>query len=325
MLYLSQAIGRPVLDVKGESIGKVDDLIVALGDRYPPVTGLVVATDRRRIFLPWSHVASFDGSGARLSTGQIDITKFQGRPNEIQLRADLLDKQIVDIDGRKVVRVNDLRLDDVEGKLHLVAVDVGAAGLLRRLGIEGGYRVAGPQSPPADARAVHRLGGRRPGRVERGVDQAARPARRPQPSSIRRTSRRSSTSSTPRDRAGVIAALDDEAAADAIEEMEPETQVEVLEDAVPRARRRHPRGDESRRRRRPRRRPRPDDARRDPGAHGGRRGRGGPGAARLPRGLGRRDHDHRVHRARRVAHGRRVPSIACASSSPTPRPSTTCT
>ena len=125
MLYLSQAIGRPVLDANGEPLGKVDDLIVAVGDRYPPVTGLVVATDRRRIFMPWSQVARFDASGAQLSTDKIDITKFQGRENEIQLRADLLDKQIVDIDGRKVVRVNDLRLDDVDGRLHLVAVDVG--------------------------------------------------------------------------------------------------------------------------------------------------------------------------------------------------------
>ena len=141
MLYLSQAIGRPVLDANGDPLGKVDDLIVAVGDRYPPVTGLVVATDRRRIFLPWTQVARFDASGARLSTDRIDITKFQGRPNEIQLRSDLLDKQIVDIDGRKVVRVNDLRLDELAGQLHLVAVDVGASGLIRRLGIEGGYRI----------------------------------------------------------------------------------------------------------------------------------------------------------------------------------------
>ncbi|MEA2620432.1 MAG: hypothetical protein QOC97_1205, partial [Chloroflexota bacterium] len=141
MLHLSQAIGRPVLDANGEPMGKVDDLIVRIGDRYPPVTGLVVATDRRRIFLPWSEVASFDASGARLAGGTIDITPFQQRPDEIGLRTDLLDKQIVDIDGRKVVRVNDLRLDDVEGMLRLVAVDVGAAGLLRRLGIEGPFRV----------------------------------------------------------------------------------------------------------------------------------------------------------------------------------------
>ncbi len=232
MLYLSQAIGRPVLDVNGEPMGKVDDLIVALGDRYPPVTGLVVATDRRRIFLPWSHVASFDGTGARLSTGQIDITKFQGRPDEIQLRADLLDKQIVDIDGRKVVRVNDLRLDVVEGKLHLVAVDVGAAGLLRRLGIEAGYRVL--------ARNL------RLPTPERYIDWEDVDPVESSVSSIKLRVPHAGLSElhpadlatiidqlTPRDRAGIIAALDDEAAADAIEEMEPETQVEVLEALAP--------------------------------------------------------------------------------------------
>jgi len=68
MLYLSEAIGRPVLDRVGEPIGKVADLIVAVGDRYPPVTGLVVETDRRRIFVPWTSVEAFDLTGARLST-----------------------------------------------------------------------------------------------------------------------------------------------------------------------------------------------------------------------------------------------------------------
>jgi CBS domain-containing protein len=232
MLYLSQAIGRPVLDANGEPLGKVDDLIVAVGDRYPPVTGLVVATDRRRIFLPWSQVARFDASGARLSTDRIDISRFQGRSDEIQLRADLLDKQIVDIDGRKVVRVNDLRLDDVDGRLHLVAVDVGAAGLLRRLGIEGAYRILArnlrlptPEryidwedvDPVETSIASIRLRVPHAGLTELHpadlatiIDQLA-----------------------PRDRAGVLAALDDEAVADAIEEMEPDTQVEVLEGLAP--------------------------------------------------------------------------------------------
>jgi len=232
MLYLSQAIGRPVLDANGEPLGKVDDLIVAVGDRYPPVTGLVVVTDRRRIFLPWSQVARFDAGGARLSGATIDITRFAQRPNEIGLRADLLDKQIVDIDGRKVVRVNDLGLDDVEGRLHLVAVDVGASGLLRRLGIEGAYRILArnlrlptPEryidwedvDPVETSIASIRLRVPHAGLTELHpadlatiIDQLA-----------------------PRDRAGVLAALDDEAVADAIEEMEPETQVEVLEGLHP--------------------------------------------------------------------------------------------
>ena len=295
MLYLSQAIGRPVLDANGEPLGKVDDLIVAVGDRYPPVTGLVVATDRRRIFLPWSQVARFDASGARLSGATIDITRFQQRPDEILLRADLLDKQIVDIDGRKVVRVNDLRLDDVDGQLHLVAVDVGAAGLLRRLGIEGAYRIVArnlrlptPEryidwedvDPVETSIASIRLRVPHAGLTELHpadlatiIDQLA-----------------------PRDRAGVLAALDDEAVADAIEEMEPETQVEVLEGLAP-ERAADILEEMS-----------PDDAadlvadlvRRDPrgaaGADGARRGRGARRPAGLPGGHRRRDDDDRVRR-----------------------------
>jgi flagellar motility protein MotE (MotC chaperone)/sporulation protein YlmC with PRC-barrel domain len=232
MLYLSQAIGRPVLDQNGESIGKVADLIVALGHQYPPITGLVVATDGRRIFLPWSSVEQLDPSGARLRGSTIDIGKFRQRPDEILLRADLMDKQIVDIDGRKVVRVNDLRLDEIDGVLHLVAVDVGASGLLRRLGIEGAYRIiarnlrlATPERyidwedvDPVESsvsslklRVPHGgLAELHPADLATIIDQLAR-----------------------KDRAGVIASLDDEAVAEAIEEMEPDTQVEILEDLEP--------------------------------------------------------------------------------------------
>ena len=231
-LYLSQVIGRPVRDRQGEPIGKVADLIVAIGDRYPPVTGLVVSTDRRKIFVPWTDVASFDATGARLSTATIDIAKFKQRPNELLLYVDLQDKQIVDIDGRRVVRVNDLRLDEIEGKLHLVAVDVGATGLLRRLGIEGPWRTL--------ARNLHR------GIPERYIDWEDVDPVETSIASIRlrvphqglRELHPADLATiidqlTPRDRAGVLASLDDEAVADAMEEMEPETQVDVLEDLEP--------------------------------------------------------------------------------------------
>jgi magnesium transporter len=232
VLYLSQAIGRPVRDRNDEQIGKVSDLIVAIEDQYPPVTGLVIKTDRRSIFLPWSAVRSLDATGAQLATARIDIEKFQQRPNEILLGADLMDKQIVDIDGRKVVRVNDLRLDEVEGRLRLVAVDVGAAGLVRRLGFERGFRILArnlrvsvPERyidwedvDPVESsiasiklRVPHQgLAELHPADLAAIIDRLA-----------------------PRDRAGVLASLDDEAVADAMEEMEPDTQVEVLEDLAP--------------------------------------------------------------------------------------------
>ncbi|MBA2569648.1 MAG: magnesium transporter [Chloroflexi bacterium] len=232
MLYLSQAIGRPVRDRQSDQIGKVADLIVALGSPYPPVTGLVMTSGRRRTFLPWTSVDSFDAAGATLATHTLDIDRFEQRPNELLLFQDLQDKQIVDIDGRKVVRINDLRLDHIEGRLHLVAVDVGAAGLLRRLGMEGPFRTI--------ARNL------RLGVPERYIDWEDVDPLESSIASIRlrvphaglRELHPADLASiidelAPRDRAGILAALDDEAAADAIEEMEPDTQVEVLEDLAP--------------------------------------------------------------------------------------------
>ena len=162
----------------------------------------------------------------------IDITKFSQRPHEILLKADLLDKQIVDIEGRKVIRVNDVRLDEIDGQLRVVAVDVGAAGLVRRLGMEGPFRTVArglrrgvPERyidwedvDPLDStiasirlRVPHaRLAELHPADLADIIDQL-----------------------TPRDRLGVLASLDDEALADVVEEMEPDTQVEVLEDLEP--------------------------------------------------------------------------------------------
>jgi CBS domain-containing protein len=232
MRFLSRCIGLPVRDPKGEPIGTIADLIVAIGDRYPPVTGLVARTDRRQIFLPWDSVERLDDAGARLRVHTIDITKFSQRENEILLKADLLDKQIVDLEGHKVIRVNDVRLDEVDGRLRVVAVDVGAAGLVRRLGIEGPFR--------SIARGLGR------GVPERYIDWEDVDPLDSTIASVRLRVPHAGLAElhpadladiidqlTPRDRLGVLAALDDEALADVVEEMEPDTQVEVLEDLEP--------------------------------------------------------------------------------------------
>jgi magnesium transporter len=232
MLFLSQVIGKPVLDRHGGAFGKVRDLIVALGEQYPPVTGLVIrVTGGREIFLPWSDVEDFDETGARLHTSSIDITVFQQRPNEIRLYLDLLDKQIVDVEGRKIVRVNDIQLAPVRGRLRLVAVDVGLTGILRRLGLSGpGERLARALRLPIEnyieweevdpvessvsslkLRVPHAaLATLHPADVAHIVEQLA-----------------------PRDRTGILTSLDDERAADVIEELSAEDQVDVLEALPP--------------------------------------------------------------------------------------------
>ena len=232
MLFLSRLVGRPVRDRHGESFGKVRDLIVALGEQYPPVTGLVArVTGGRDIFLPWTAVEEIDADGARLRTTLIDMESFRQRPNEIRLWLDLLDKQIVDVEGRKIVRVNDIQLAPVDGRLRLVAVDVGLAGILRRLGLAGpGERLARALHLEAEnyiewedvdpvessvsslkLRVPHEaLGTLHPADVAHIVEQLA-----------------------PRDRAGILAALDDERAADVLEELAADDQVDILEALEP--------------------------------------------------------------------------------------------
>ncbi len=232
MLFLSQIIGRPVLDRHGEPFGKVRDLIVALGETYPPVTGVVVrVASGRDIFLPWSDVEELDAAGARLLSSSINIASFRQRPNEIRVWLDLQDKQIVDVEGRKIVRVNDIQLAPVRGRLRLVAVDVGLGGILRRLGLSGpGERLARALGlevenyiewedvDPVESsvsslklRVPHQaLSTLHPADVAHIVEQLA-----------------------PRDRTGILAALDDERAADVMEELDAEDQVDVLEALPP--------------------------------------------------------------------------------------------
>ncbi|MEX0709925.1 MAG: CBS domain-containing protein [Chloroflexota bacterium] len=232
MLFLSQLVSRPVKDRDGDAFGKVRDLIVALGEQYPPVTGLVVrVASGRDIFLPWTDVDEIDTAGARLRTTRIDIATFRQRPNEIRLWLDLLDKQIVDVEDRKIVRVNDIQLAPVEGRLRLVAVDVGLAGILRRLGLAGpGERLARilrlePENyiewedvDPVESsvsslklRVPHQaLATLHPADVAHIVEQLA-----------------------PRDRTGILAALDDERAADVLEELAADDQVDILEALPP--------------------------------------------------------------------------------------------
>jgi CBS domain-containing protein len=230
VLFLSQIVGRPVRDPADEPVGTIADLIVAIGDQYPPVTGLVVKNEGRQIFVPWRSVERLDAAGARLRARTIDIGKFQRREDEILLKGDLLDKQIVDIEGRKVIRVNDVSLDKVEGSYRVVAVDVGAAGLLRRLG--GPWvTLARNMKLPVAARYIDWQDVDPLESTIAGIKLRVPHAKLAQlhPSDLADILE----DLAPRDRAGVLAALNNEAVADAMEEMEPDTQVDVLEDLAP--------------------------------------------------------------------------------------------
>jgi magnesium transporter len=133
MLYLSQVLGRPIRDVEGERVATLKDVIVRLGEDHPPVTGVVARLRRRDFFLPRARIRSLGEQGARLNSDILNLRPFARRDGEVLLAKDVLDKQLIDVDGKRVVRVNDVQLIEAAGELRVTGADVSLAGLWRRL------------------------------------------------------------------------------------------------------------------------------------------------------------------------------------------------
>jgi magnesium transporter len=158
LLYYSTLASKPVLDRNGEKVAILKDLIVRINpeagkseEKYPPLAGLLAQTNRRNFWIPASQVESFDEKGIKLYSALLSLERFERRNGEILLGKDVLDKQLVDVEGRRVIRVNDLALAvrqlPHEQVLLLVGVDISFQAILRRV-------LPGPKAP--GARAISR-------------------------------------------------------------------------------------------------------------------------------------------------------------------------
>src|SRR5579875_2585069 len=138
MLYLSQIIGKPVYDATGEAFDTIADLVIYHGtEKFPKITGVLLSGDRSRVaIIPWDAVAEFSPAGIRLKVERRYLAPRPLQPDEILLREDIMDCQVVDINDIKVVRVNDVELRQVGNEVRVVGADVGTRALLRRLGLE---------------------------------------------------------------------------------------------------------------------------------------------------------------------------------------------
>ena len=135
MLYLSQMIGEPVVDAQGERLGTISDLAISTGEVFPRITSLAFQGPGRVPFMiSWrKYVDTFDDDGITLSVDAHDIRFSYLQPDEVLLARDLMDRQIVDTQGLKVVRVNDLKLSQSGTQLRLLGAEVGIRGILRGL------------------------------------------------------------------------------------------------------------------------------------------------------------------------------------------------
>lgn len=229
MIFLSDFLNAEVVDLRQHRVGRVRDLVVVMTEPFPRVTGVILKGNRKLRSIDWSVVRSWDNKELSLKVEAAALQPHTRADTELWLARQVLDKQIVDMDGRRVVRVNDLQLSQVDGNMLLVGVDIGSRGLARRVSLEGtGRRLASmlgldwPQKlisweavdpvksdvSSVKLRIAHtKLAKLHPADIADIVNELS-----------------------PEDRNAVFAALDDEKAAETLEEIdEPQTQASILE------------------------------------------------------------------------------------------------
>jgi magnesium transporter len=136
--YFSKVLGAKILGSEGAAIGRVLDLVVDVGAARPRIAAVLAKLGagggRRLLDFGPCRIQRLDRRVVVVAKAERDAVLPE--ENHLFLKKHLLDKQIVDVDGRKLVRVNDLVLDSIPAGSFLVAVDVGLEGLFRRLGAD---------------------------------------------------------------------------------------------------------------------------------------------------------------------------------------------
>jgi magnesium transporter len=136
IVALSELLGASVRDASGTVRGRVREVAIAPEDHPTRIAYLIVRTPEGERMLPARHLQSC-GASVRAESDSRSWDRYVASDGVLLLRRDLLDQQIIDVHGRKVVRVNDVEIDstpvDSHVRLSVVSVDVGARGAVRRL------------------------------------------------------------------------------------------------------------------------------------------------------------------------------------------------
>jgi sporulation protein YlmC with PRC-barrel domain len=135
MPYLSEIQHRRVIEPNGNGVGTLKDLVVVPTGQSPAIQWAIVSTGDGERVVRWSDVAQEIGH-LRLRVRLESAPPVTLPAEALRLWRDLVDRQVVDTRGARLVTVSDVALSDVEGQLRLVGADVGPRGLLRRLGLE---------------------------------------------------------------------------------------------------------------------------------------------------------------------------------------------
>lgn len=125
VVHLSSLAGSPLLDSAGGRLGKVEDVVARLdgGDGEPPVIGLEARIGGRDLFVPIASVQRLERAAAWTSTTKLNLGQFERRPGEVLLRADVLDRSLINVKTARLVKAREVELVCNDGRWRVAGID----------------------------------------------------------------------------------------------------------------------------------------------------------------------------------------------------------
>jgi CBS domain-containing protein len=125
IVHLSSVAGSPLLDSAGDRLGRIEDVVARLdvADQPPAVVGLVARIGGREMFVPMSRVDRLERAAARTATTKLNLAQFERRPGEVLLRADVLDRSLINVQTARLVTARDVELVCKDGTWWVAGID----------------------------------------------------------------------------------------------------------------------------------------------------------------------------------------------------------
>jgi len=214
MIYLSQLLNKNIYFNK-KIFGKIIDAAVYENYPTPSLSKIAIKKDSKKMTIS-PEAINFSHKYPFLKSGHAPLLPFDEK--DFYLKEDLLDKQVIDIDGKRLVRVNDIILES-NGELKVVGIDIGFAGILRRLGLSNVTKLQSKILPWQMIEAFDYETGNIKIKLTQSKLSSLHPAELADILEDLGT----------KERLGIIEVLNPDTAAKAIEEANPETQEAILE------------------------------------------------------------------------------------------------
>ena len=134
-MYLTELLTKNVYDKNEVKLGKIKDVVISPDKTYPRIEAIKIKANGEFYFIPSGYIREINDTQVLLTTPLEDVKQYPKQDSSIKLSRDILDRQVVDMEGTKIRRVNDVEISYKQGDYYIIGVDIGVNGLFRRLGM----------------------------------------------------------------------------------------------------------------------------------------------------------------------------------------------